>query len=164
MTTEELRAAAVWLDELSRQATALPWTMGGPPYFEIDAADGLPIRGRWFGSDVRFITEAANVGPELARAFIADHPADDGEPVTEDWLVAAGFRLDALEPWRLTIGVPDGASPNERQVFGVSLDDFSTAIECFTGDEETDMVCLRKMPTRGDVRRLCAALNIPLGG
>jgi hypothetical protein len=37
----------------------------------------------------------------LARAWMAEHPADDAEPVTADWLEATGWeRHDARPGWR----------------------------------------------------------------
>ncbi len=73
--------------------------------------------------------------------LLAEHPADD-EPVTEEWLRSVG-------------GV------NHHAEVGVWLEHTVGVNECGT-------VCVcngrKDGATRGDVRRLCRALGIPLNG
>ena len=79
----------------------------------------------------------------VADAVLAEHPADDGEPVTEAWLRAAGFTVNPLRD-RLEVG------PAQWWHFA----------NCVLGiDHHTGFWTL---PTRGHVRRLCAALGIPI--
>lgn len=99
----------------------------------------------------------------LARAFAREHPADDGEPVTEAWLRSVGFgqvgekypelwlppetktvsrwRLEYVmyqRPWDDAPSAWDLSAPSITQHLGYDL------------------------PTRGDVRRTCKILGIPL--
>lgn len=80
----------------------------------------------------------------LARAYLAEHPADDGEAVTAEWLEVVGLS-DAIElPEQFGIQFyPDGYA-GLWYYYGPGKD---LRIEC---------------KTRGDVRRLCKALGIEL--
>jgi hypothetical protein len=79
--------------------------------------------------------------------FAAD-PADDGEAVTTDWLRAVGFYPD------------DPALPNRRlrTRCGLHITEYGggwSLRDCLT-------VNVVLLSTRGHVRRLCAALGVPL--
>lgn len=81
---------------------------------------------------------------KLARAYLAEHPADDGEPVTVEWLAECGFERNARY---FTL-------PNySGNLFDVVLwaDGFNVRWDGHTNCK-----------TRGEVRRLCAALGIQL--
>jgi hypothetical protein len=85
----------------------------------------------------------------LRRAYLAEHPADDGEPVTEGWLASVGFRQTPLKRYTLKLG-PVLASPPRGNLWwwAVSID--------------PDGPC-KHIPTpqtRGDVRRLLKALGV----
>ena len=85
----------------------------------------------------------------IVKAYLAEHPADDGEPVTEEWLLGVGFI--------------QGKSKNSRLIFL----DYFTIDDLLSGECSVcgwaDHVTLRSTcKTRGDVRRLCTALCIPL--
>jgi hypothetical protein len=126
--TDELRAAA----ERVRRAKA------GEHPFAIYGEDDAQTQG-WHDRKV------------LAEAWLAANPADDGEPVTEDWLRDQGWDSDGydLPYWTLpaarrrgiTIGVFTGKSRMSRLVFGREP--------------------VAQPATRGDVRRLLAAIGVP---
>jgi hypothetical protein len=92
----------------------------------------------------------------LAKAYLDEHPADDGEAVTEEWLRAVGFDKQGLL-WfggaRLYIGAKwDGGTHSaEIQVGGGSG---------YYGCDHT--IDLPKPQTRGEVRRLCQCLGIEI--
>ena len=76
----------------------------------------------------------------MADAYLAEHPEDDEEPVTEKWLDSV-FGPDGLEIQ--------------------CHDEWGQAITWFEG---LGSVLIPMPKTRGDVRRLCKALGIPLKG
>ena len=86
-----------------------------------------------------------------ASKYLAEHPADDAEPVTPEWLVSVGLNNELHLGGTFYVQVfADG---------GVSLN--CTNLDTWYGwYEELD---LPKCKTRRDVRRLCAALGIELG-
>ena len=83
----------------------------------------------------------------LAKAYLAEHPADDEEPVTGDWLLSIGFEPDATHLVLRRFG------PDENGKIQVYLLDRRWLLH----GTRIKMLC-----TRGDVRRLCAALRVPL--
>lgn len=83
----------------------------------------------------------------LADAYLAEHPEDDDEPTTEEWLRESGFVN--YEGWPSSkIGL--------ETLPGLYLS-WNSAENTFRLDE-----CLCECFTRGDVRRLCSALGIEL--
>lgn len=98
---------------------------------------------------------------KLARWYRADHPADDGEAITVEWLKSVGFRRFmqpangqslSITVWPVVISrwVNKGGLPVMWSVkkFADEPDDWLT--QCLTP------------VTRGDVRRLCRALGVQL--
>lgn len=85
---------------------------------------------------------------------LAEHLVDDDEPFTEEWLESVGFRYSANDCW-LQIGNDD-----EDCVVEFLLDDAAATGICHCMILESD--CGHHIKTRGDVRRLCAALGIEL--
>lgn len=85
----------------------------------------------------------------------AEHPSDDDEPISEEWLLTVGgehgydgLMIDFFGPDDITMSVflPDGANDT-----------------CHVGmGRKSNGVPLDHIKTRGDVRRLCAALGIEL--
>lgn len=80
----------------------------------------------------------------VAAAYLAEHPADDAEPVTGTWLFSLGFR-------------PAWGHPYCFNANGID-------VRC-TADElalatRTDELWTHERPTRGHVRRLLLALGI----
>ena len=88
----------------------------------------------------------------VADAVLAEHPADDGDPVTGEWLevVIPGFSLNAG-------GQMGGCVYDSYRVTAVRKDG-GWGIVASVAEGEAGVLC----PTRGHVRRLCAALGIPL--
>lgn len=92
----------------------------------------------------------------LARAYLAEHPADDDLPVDEAWLLSVGFiesgfrRLD-LQPW--------GGLGRSLNWTDPSFND------AWEGEVVMDFKRLPKpIKTRGDLRLLALALGIELHG
>jgi hypothetical protein len=85
----------------------------------------------------------------VAAAYLAGHPADDCEPITKEWLrgalpVTRKFTVNDLESYLIN-----------SQFY----------IECYLGRRWLACVSLCitvKLSTRGDVRRLAAALGVAL--
>ncbi len=87
----------------------------------------------------------------VACMYKHDHPADDGEPTDANWLMAVGFskRDDSVKPY---FAIP--ANGQWLQVW-----EGRAFLECkYVGDWQLP----GRYPTRGHVRRLCAALGVPL--
>lgn len=86
-------------------------------------------------------------------------PADDGEPVTADWLLAVGFVSHQSGLGIVHLPLPSGGSLAWHQ----PAPWFGRPEHCWTlTDRDADGVYLPDLPTRGHVRRLCAALGIEL--
>jgi hypothetical protein len=66
-----LTALARELREHDEKMTKGPWALGGAPYWEITAADKLPIRARWFHHDAKGICVIRNHARELANLLDA---------------------------------------------------------------------------------------------
>lgn len=131
--TEEVRQAVVTDDvraavERVRRWRAGEWLAGIYPDTNDRAGELACLETDW---------------RDVSVAYLNAFPADDGEPVTEEWLLAAGFTVNPLRD-RLEVG------PAQWWHFA----------NCVLGiDHHTGFWTL---PTRGHVRRLCAALGIPL--
>lgn len=111
-------------------------------------------RGKWGRWEMR---EALEHGQQddcetLADAYLAEHPADDGELITEEWLRSVGFKQSAEGTMmRLASGEPLSHLRHTAVSFDlVSGNWFANGLRC------------RKQETRGHLRRLCAALGIPI--
>ncbi len=86
----------------------------------------------------------------IIEAYLAEHPADDAEPITGEWL-----RTTSAYTF---VELPDNDGTNvlfEIEPFGP--DEYRPQLS-----EGSDMIVLRRLKTRGDLRRLCAALGVPL--
>jgi len=89
---------------------------------------------------------------DLAEAYLAANPVDDGDPVTEDFLDSCfpGRELSQEESWWLSLELWIGSG-----TYGYSL--------MHTGANGSgSFILVLDIPTRGGLRRLCAALGIPL--
>lgn len=95
--------------------------------------------------------EEADQGKSQPTA--ADHPADDAEPVAEGWLRSIGFEeIDCPRH-----GCRNAFSDKCRHVI------FSPHWHRdFVGQWFVNGIMCQEKKTRGDVRRLCAALGIKL--
>ena len=131
--TDELRAAA---ERVLSNSEDDHW---------LDFADNpvfLPGVRPWFADAV----------VELASAYLAEHPADDDETVTEEWLRSIGFTSDGrVSDVNMTISYPTGK--REQVVLAwATLDDAPPHF--YLGE-----TILWVRPTRGQVRRLIEALG-----
>jgi len=106
----------------------------------------------------------------LADAYLAEHPADDDEAITEDWLREVGFKSKTYQESEvLALNIPKGVIGDtqwielEDETNGVFLlCRWSELYEDYDGDDlppdRVEVVCR----TMGQLRRLCAALGIEL--
>lgn len=81
---------------------------------------------------------------DLADAYLAEHPADDADDITEDWLREIGFTYD--DEWGATY------------IYGYKT--FPLWYEDLCGEWGWGEAELPTPKTRGEVRRLMAALGI----
>jgi len=92
----------------------------------------------------------------LASAYLSSHHADSETPIDEEWLRSVGFTGDDYDmPMPSHAGYPGDLS---MMTSGWA---FITQYEKFDGEDDDSCVQVR-CKTRGDVRRLCAALGIEL--
>jgi len=90
---------------------------------------------------------------------LAEYPADDEEPVTHQWIRRVGFTrgkqaasTSVLSLW------------SERNHISIEIDDWYVRVAIGDSDVSEYLPAGFSMQTRGDVRRLCAALGIELNG
>lgn len=104
----------------------------------------------------RFVAETLNRQDDemaLAAAYMAEHPEDEDEPITEEWLISLGFKHD-----REVAGVRHIRL--ENSVYGVDVS--VTKFGCrtwwhFRNGVSVDII---DPETKGEARRLLAALKI----
>ena len=98
---------------------------------------------------------------ELASAYLAEHPADDGEPVTEERLASCGFRVWE-DGWRRTIhrDPPNTIFGGEYDLFIKIEQKTACLINVIGGKIVNQAVLPIEVSTMADVRR--AALGVPL--
>ena len=115
-------------------------------------------------ASAEFVSAAA-----LAKAYLAEHPADDAEPLSEEWLHAVGFELGTLQASLLIPPIcPDAAIAE----LILHCDQFGWSASLIqglpSGDDQRvrdDHVTLTSLPdtmTRGHIRGLARALGIAL--
>lgn len=101
-----------------------------------------------------------------AELALAEHPADDGEPITKEWLKSLGFS-DSGYSFIIT-GEKDYGEDVARFRLACNGDDWTDGncswefhLRSIELEEQGGMLpCEPK--TRGDLRRLCRALGIEL--
>lgn len=99
----------------------------------------------------------------LAEAYLAEHPADDDEPANREWV--SGFaRKRRCWPDQYIL---DEISVNYYLEFDCSPLEHKEQPDCSVllralPERDEDGVVLLYHATRGDVRRLCKALGVPL--
>ena len=104
-------------------------------------------------------------GHTVANAYLAEHPTDDEEPVTESWLESCGGNVChgcEDEPGSVEFGKSRTLSLvlsqyDDMEFWRVFLEHPSS--KAFAMHDQ-----LPDVNTRGNVRRLCAALGITLKG
>lgn len=91
---------------------------------------------------------------EIAEAYLAEHPEDDGKPADPEWMEDSGFEDVS---WHFSAKrYPIRAGIFVRAIAAVGG---WSQLEIFAGDER-----ITARATRGDVRRLCHCLGVELGG
>lgn len=136
MTDDATRAAA---ERLVGHAAAR--TDGDDPYRPATPHD--PSQSYLFDHD-QFRADIGVVG----RAYLAEHPADDAEPVTAEWLASVGWGVTVT---RTVVAYESGDLRVSGQLHDGVWHLFGRRVE---GD------CSLRCRTRGDVRRLLAALGV----
>lgn len=114
---------------------------------------------RYYAGDRGVYDEAGRFTGDVL-ALLAGHPADDAEPVTEDWLRAVGLPASPGYGVPLTPDVSLWTCQTGWGAYyhGGEGDGFRAA----TPGGADGPALLVRTPTRGHVRRLCAALGLPL--
>lgn len=102
----------------------------------------------------------------LADAYLAEHPADECEPIDETWLTAVGFvEVPAPSPYPPSFRIKFRDMPETCKEFG-DLVIYAPSKEHrdwgFKATVAAGGLWHGPTKTRGDVARLCAALGIPL--
>ena len=96
-----------------------------------------------------------NAGYLLAKAWIAEHPADDDLCVTREWLQMVGWKKEEGQPNKWNI------ARHDAMAIGLWIvDDGWKAMLIHNAVAQSCIV--RGLKTRGDVRSLCKSLNIEL--
>jgi hypothetical protein len=102
------------------------------------------------------------LGAALKRIRAAEHPADDEEPVKEEWLRDSGFIREDSDPEceRETNWLWFGGGESLGVCWGTELH----AWMVWHGDDSGPRIMPSALwpKTRGDVRRLCKSLGIEL--
>lgn len=131
------------------------------------------------GDTVGFLTTLLQDGVTLARAYLAEHLADDGDPVTVDRLQRMGVILDCGEhggeylfaDLRTNLGVPGTVSGGHVSLCLMFREDGSlaacdlesTIYRDGLADDVKDLEFSIPLPaTMAEFRRLCTALGITL--
>lgn len=91
---------------------------------------------------------------KLANAYLREHPADDAEPVTEEWMNSLACEDSVSGLWYYF-----AVDASTSLIIAMASNRNWASVE---DDASTDGVFLRDISTRGDVRRLCWALGIEL--
>jgi hypothetical protein len=87
---------------------------------------------------------------QLAKAYLAEHPADDEEPVNEEWLRSIGLKL------RMGFGFP----VTKTMSLWDSRNGWGLYFHGGLGDSAEGETKIANVATRGQVRRLLVALGI----
>ncbi len=129
---------------------------------ELRAA-AMDIIGKWEAkAGDSPVAELVRNAMKLAEGFINEHPADDAEPITEEWLSSIGFSKRGMFAMDIKV-------PSKTCTFALSCADYENLPCCwelwneFDDSTPSEGACLPCQPqNRGDVRRLADALGIPL--
>ena len=112
------------------------------------------VMERWHNSDgfaASRLEECHDLLYTLAAAYMADHPADDAEPVTEEWLKAVlGEKMTYDMGFDFRVRFYVYSQPEIEYETGRGYEHCESSVD------------LPEAKTRGDVRRICAALGVPL--
>lgn len=132
MTTDEVRACAERMNRMAQAKLGIPMAPAAKAWVEDNWA--------------------------VSTAWMAEHPADDGEPITAERLAAAGF-APPNEKYAEWI-----SPPSDRGRVAVSISNYGDPplISCTDNDIWCHIPAGLTPQTWGQFRRLCAALGVPL--
>lgn len=119
----------------------------------------------------------------LADAYLSEHPADDGEELSDDWLKCVGFAFHAdCALIVLSSPIPTDPEDDPRFVASINPDELLHRIIRIgkgqicewayfqprwwndSDSEDDGRIKLPYLKTRGDLRRACKVFNITLQG
>lgn len=149
MTDNELRAAAEKIADNIECASQVHW--------QSDSHRDDAIRN-------------IEAGLKTLVAHPTAAPDDADEPITEEWLRSVGFTEDEEEYGKYGLGISRRKSYGEdTMTFKLIAADFPNLLECCwevrsrsIEVEEEGCLIPCEPQTRGELRRLCSALGIPL--
>ena len=102
----------------------------------------------------------------VARDYLSDHPADDGEAVTVEWLESVGFsEEETTDIVSYVIEMMPGVSDwpgQEARIIRVQGTEWILEMRNRSTTWTDGVSAVGCVSTRGDVRRLCDALGITL--
>ncbi len=98
---------------------------------------------------------------EVCKAYLLEHPQDDEEPVTEEWLVSVGAKKTGMGGkcafWL------DEKGRDRCMVVEIGKGSSVVLLILIDGEKgKQPFYLLPETKTRGDVRRLCKALGVEL--
>lgn len=91
----------------------------------------------------------------LANAYLAEHPADEDAFIDETWLKSVGFGEPTINGWPI-IFANNGCDPIELWL------DYDGCVALIQSNSEDHVLIGKRCKTRGDLRRLAAAIGIEL--
>lgn len=93
---------------------------------------------------------------EICRAYVAERPADDDEPLEKSWLFSVGGEKDYYEH-------PDKVHFSRHDALAIGFWSADDGWKAMLIHHENAASCIvRGLKTRGEFRRLCAVLGIRL--
>ena len=111
------------------------------------------------GADESDLFDAVRRGQRVAAAWLKDHPADDGEWTTEEWLLSVGLPApvpglgislsDLVSIWNTSCGWHAFYHNGEGDAYMPDIDTNGPKM-------------IANANTRGRLRRLCAAFGVKL--
>ena len=135
------------------------------------AARRLLLAREWFeerGKGTAAYSVVTGDGADLARAWLADHPADEGDDASPEWLCGIGAFHRPMQPaGSHMVSTREAVEQDDGTVLPVVAIQFPPPPRGHRVPVWVVWVyghprCLNECPTRQYVRRLCQALNIPL--
>lgn len=99
---------------------------------------------------------------DVLQAYLDEHPADDDEPVTREWLLAAGGTLGRAG----RLGAFDWAafrSPRNDQFWFEAIAESRSVYQCHESrGSKVSVPLIATVTTRREFRALCRALGVVL--
>jgi hypothetical protein len=95
----------------------------------------------------------------LADAYLTEHPADDNEPLTGEWLESLGAKSSHWATGTCDYSIPSDGIEVDVRIWSQAVDTDPEAIISNAGHNDNVQI---QVKTRADVRLLCRALRIEL--